>query len=214
MRVDPEELVELRNHGSMKLRSAVARAMLLPPTERRNASIVRQSQPSVLKFKTIKDLSNVFERSRPCVLIWPPSLATVLWSGKSTMGLPGHQLLNLRLVAQMRQDYFISARATAAALLLPKSGPNPLRDLSPASERKGETTANSDGHPGKPKVTHRFALPRRPAATMAGSGQKNATGMKTMGLRSRALVLTPPKMRITRRLTRGTNSCPTVKRWA
>jgi hypothetical protein len=193
MRVDPEELVELRNHGPMKLRSAVARAMLLPPTERRNASIVRQSQPSVLKFKTIKDLSNVFERSRPCVLIWPPSMATVLWSGKSTMGLPGHQLLNLRLVAQMRQDYFISARAT---------------------ERKGETTANSDGHLGKPKITHRFTLPRRPAATMAGSGQKNATGMKTTGLRSRALVLTPPKVRITRRLTRGTNSCPTVKRWA
>lgn len=64
MRVDPEELVELRYHGSMKLRSAVARAMLLLPIERRMATIIRQSDPSVLKFRAIKQLSNVFERSR------------------------------------------------------------------------------------------------------------------------------------------------------
>jgi len=64
MRVDPEELVELRYHGSMKLRSAVARAMLLLPTERRMATIIRQSNPPVLKFRAIKHLSNAFERSR------------------------------------------------------------------------------------------------------------------------------------------------------
>jgi len=64
MKVDPEELVELRSHGPMKLRSAVARAMLLPPAERREATIVRRGEPSVLKFKTIKQLLNVFERSR------------------------------------------------------------------------------------------------------------------------------------------------------
>jgi len=64
MRVDPEELVELRYHGPMKLRSAVARAMLLLPIERRMATIIRQSDPSVLKFRTIKQLSNAFERSR------------------------------------------------------------------------------------------------------------------------------------------------------
>lgn len=64
MRVDPEELVELKNHGPMKLRCAVARAMLLLPTERREAEIVRQSEPSVLKFRTIKDLASVLARSR------------------------------------------------------------------------------------------------------------------------------------------------------
>ncbi|VIO68420.1 hypothetical protein CI1B_20990 [Bradyrhizobium ivorense] len=64
MRANPEELVELTNHGSMKLRHAVARAMLLPPVERRKATIVRQNEPSVLRFKTIKDLLNTFERVR------------------------------------------------------------------------------------------------------------------------------------------------------
>jgi hypothetical protein len=57
MKVDPEELVELKNHGSMKLRCAVARAMLLSPRERRETAIVRQSEPSVLHFRTIKSLS-------------------------------------------------------------------------------------------------------------------------------------------------------------
>jgi hypothetical protein len=64
MRVDPEELVELKNHGAMKLRCAVARAMLLLPTERREAAILRSSEPSVLKFRTIKTLSGVLEHPR------------------------------------------------------------------------------------------------------------------------------------------------------
>jgi hypothetical protein len=70
-RVNPDELVELRNHGSMKLRSAVARAMLLLPAERNKATIVRNSEPSVLRFKAIKLLSQALEglyrskRSKP-----------------------------------------------------------------------------------------------------------------------------------------------------
>jgi hypothetical protein len=63
MRVDPEELVELKNHGPMKLRCAVARAMLLVPVER-ETEIRRQSEPSVLKFRTIRDLATVLARSR------------------------------------------------------------------------------------------------------------------------------------------------------
>ena len=65
MRVNPEEFVELKDHGLMKLQNAVARAMLLLPAERSKATIVRQSKPSVLKFKTIKDLSLAFARLRP-----------------------------------------------------------------------------------------------------------------------------------------------------
>jgi hypothetical protein len=57
MSLDPEELVTLTNHGSMKLGSAVARAMLLLPKERRRATIVRKGEPDVLKFAQIKDLA-------------------------------------------------------------------------------------------------------------------------------------------------------------
>ena len=60
-RVNPDELVELRNHGSMKLRCAVARAMLLLPAERNKAKIVRNSEPSVLRFRAIKHLSQALE---------------------------------------------------------------------------------------------------------------------------------------------------------
>jgi hypothetical protein len=63
MRVDPEELVELKNHGSMKLRCAVVRAMLLPPTERRETTILRQTEPTVLNFKKIKNLSGALSRA-------------------------------------------------------------------------------------------------------------------------------------------------------
>jgi hypothetical protein len=57
MALDPEELVTLTNHGSMKLGSAVARAMLLLPKERRRATIVRTGDPGILKFEQIKDLA-------------------------------------------------------------------------------------------------------------------------------------------------------------
>jgi hypothetical protein len=66
MALDPEELVTLTNHGPMKLGSAVARAMLLLPKERRRATIVRTGDPGVLKFEQIKDLA----------ARWQPQLAS------------------------------------------------------------------------------------------------------------------------------------------
>ena len=56
MAIDPEELVVLTNHGSMKLRSAVARTMILPLKERKRARIVRKGTSAILKFEQIKDL--------------------------------------------------------------------------------------------------------------------------------------------------------------
>jgi hypothetical protein len=57
MALDPEEVVTLTDHGPMKLRSAVARAMMLPPQERDHASIVRSSEPAILNFHLIKHLA-------------------------------------------------------------------------------------------------------------------------------------------------------------
>jgi hypothetical protein len=57
MTFDPEELVTLTNHGTMKLRSAVARAMILPPDERKRVTIVRNGKRATLKFERIKDLA-------------------------------------------------------------------------------------------------------------------------------------------------------------
>ena len=60
MALDPEELVALANHGIMKLRSAVARGMMLPPEERdAAATIVRKGAlaQSTLDFEQIKQLA-------------------------------------------------------------------------------------------------------------------------------------------------------------
>ena len=57
MASDPEELVTLTNHGTMKLGFAVARAMILPLDERKKATIVRKGKPATLKFERIKDLA-------------------------------------------------------------------------------------------------------------------------------------------------------------
>jgi hypothetical protein len=57
MALNPEEFVTLRNHGSMKLRSAVARAMTLLPKERQRTTIVRKGKPAILNFKQIKNLA-------------------------------------------------------------------------------------------------------------------------------------------------------------
>jgi hypothetical protein len=51
MAMDPEELVTLTDHGTMKLRSAVVRAMILPAKERKRAKIVREGEPAILIFK-------------------------------------------------------------------------------------------------------------------------------------------------------------------
>ena len=57
MPLNPEELVTLTDHGTMKLRSAVSRAMTLVPKERKRATIVRKGYPAVLNFEQIKNLA-------------------------------------------------------------------------------------------------------------------------------------------------------------
>ena len=57
MAFDPEQLVTLTDHGTMKLRSAVSRAMTMPPKERRRATIVREGDPAILTFEQIKSLA-------------------------------------------------------------------------------------------------------------------------------------------------------------
>jgi hypothetical protein len=61
MSLDPEEFVTLTDHGSMKLRAAVLRAMLLLPKERERATIVREGEPAVLNFKQIKNLATEWD---------------------------------------------------------------------------------------------------------------------------------------------------------
>ena len=62
MVLDPEELVTLTNHGPMKLCSAVARAMMLLPKERKRATIAREGEPAILNFEQIKDLAAHWEQ--------------------------------------------------------------------------------------------------------------------------------------------------------
>jgi hypothetical protein len=63
MSLDPEEFVILADHGPMKLQSAVARAMILPPEERDHASILREGEPWMLNFALIKHLATRWEPS-------------------------------------------------------------------------------------------------------------------------------------------------------
>jgi hypothetical protein len=62
MALDPEELVTLTNHGTMKLRSAVARAMMLLPEEHDFATIVREGEPTILYFDLIMHLSALWDK--------------------------------------------------------------------------------------------------------------------------------------------------------
>ena len=57
MAFSPEEVVTLADHGTMTLRSAVTRAMMLPPKERKAAMIIREGSPKVLKYERIKALA-------------------------------------------------------------------------------------------------------------------------------------------------------------
>lgn len=57
MALDPEEFVILTDHGSMKLRAAVLRAMTLLPKERKGTTIVRDGEPAILNFEQIKNLA-------------------------------------------------------------------------------------------------------------------------------------------------------------
>jgi hypothetical protein len=64
MAFDPEEVVTLTNHGSMRLRMAVTRAMMLPVKERKQATIVREGPLSVLRFQQIKNLAKRWDEQR------------------------------------------------------------------------------------------------------------------------------------------------------
>ena len=57
MAPDPEEVVTLTDHGSMKLRAAVSRAMTLLPKERKRITIIREGEPAILNFEQIKNLA-------------------------------------------------------------------------------------------------------------------------------------------------------------
>jgi hypothetical protein len=62
--LDPEEIVVLANHGAMKLRSAVARAMALLPEDRDAAIVVRKElSQSILGFEQIKQLAERWEQA-------------------------------------------------------------------------------------------------------------------------------------------------------
>ena len=61
MAFDPEEFVTLTDHGRMKLRSAVSRAMMLLPKERKQATIVRDGEPAILNFEQIKSLATQWD---------------------------------------------------------------------------------------------------------------------------------------------------------
>jgi hypothetical protein len=65
MTLDPEELVTLTNHGRMKLRSAVARAMILPRDERKRVTIIRKGKRATLKFGRIRDLAAAWAETAP-----------------------------------------------------------------------------------------------------------------------------------------------------
>lgn len=67
MALDPEEFVTLTNHGSMKLRAAVSRAMTLLPKERKRTTIVREGEPAILNFEQIKNLAAQWDQ-RLCQL--------------------------------------------------------------------------------------------------------------------------------------------------
>ena len=61
MAFDPDEFVTLTDHGTMKLRSAVSRAMMLLPKERQQATIVREGEPAILNFEQIKNLATQWD---------------------------------------------------------------------------------------------------------------------------------------------------------
>ena len=63
MSLDPEEFVILTDHGPMKLQSAVARAMILPPEERNHASILRNGDPWMLNYDVIRYIAARWEKS-------------------------------------------------------------------------------------------------------------------------------------------------------
>jgi hypothetical protein len=57
MALDPEEFITLTDHGSLKPRAAVLRAMTLLPKERKRTTIVRDGELAILNFEPIKNLA-------------------------------------------------------------------------------------------------------------------------------------------------------------
>ena len=76
MALDPEEFVTLTDHGSMRLRAAVLRAMTLLPKERKRTTIVREGEPAILNFEQIKNLAAQ----------WDERLVPIDWSGGFKLG--------------------------------------------------------------------------------------------------------------------------------
>jgi hypothetical protein len=74
--MDREEFVTLTDHGTMKLRSAVARAMMLSAKERKGATIVREGEPASLNFKQIKNLAAQWDERLVPINRGPPSIAS------------------------------------------------------------------------------------------------------------------------------------------
>jgi len=88
MALDPEEVVTLTDHGAMSLSSAVARAMMLPPQERYQASIVRDSEPSILDFHLIRHLAARWD-GRPHTLSDSDMAAGAFYLRRAGMALAG-----------------------------------------------------------------------------------------------------------------------------
>ncbi len=86
MAMDPEELVTLTDHGTMKLRSAVVRAMIFPAKERKRAKIVREGEPAILIFKQIRNLATQWDE-RNLAKQWEERLVPINW-GRPSIASP------------------------------------------------------------------------------------------------------------------------------
>jgi hypothetical protein len=119
MAFDPDELVTLTNHGTMKLRSAVARAMILPLDERKRVTIVRNGKPASLKFERIKDLA-------------------ADWATQLVPSEPARNASRITLSARLT-NYGMKTAATAMAM-----GSNP-RPIAPALQAIALSSSGLDG---------------------------------------------------------------------
>ena len=89
MAFDPEEFVTLTDHGTMRLRSAVSRAMTLLPKERERTTIVREGDPAILNFDEIRNLAAQWDE-RVAHFDWIVSLPRLIGSGSVLPSGPMH----------------------------------------------------------------------------------------------------------------------------
>jgi len=59
MNYDPDEIVTLNGHAKMSLRTAVAKVMALPASERGTTTIFREGEPSILDASKIGEIANL-----------------------------------------------------------------------------------------------------------------------------------------------------------